>query len=84
MTAGSIALSTAGHDKGLLHMVMAVDGGFTLIADGKCRKVDAPKRKNPKHLAAMPCFGKFQTGVTNRELRKIIAECKAELEGERV
>lgn len=74
MTAGSIAVSTAGHDKGLFHMVTAVEGGFALIADGKRRKLEKPKRKKLKHLKHMPRFGEFTVG-SNRDLRKIIAAC---------
>ena len=81
MTAGSIVLSTAGHDKGLLHMVTAVESGFALIADGKRRKIEHPKRKNIRHLEHIPRFGEYRTEITNKELRKIIATCR---EGGRV
>lgn len=82
MTSGSIVLSLAGRDKGRLHMVKAHNGEFAEIADGKWRKIQTPKRKKLKHLRSMPEFGAFDINITNRELRKIIAECKAKSEQE--
>lgn len=81
MTAGSIVLSLAGRDKGRPHMVMALDGDFAVIADGKWRKIQTPKRKKLKHLEPLPECGEYGMDVTNRELRQIIAECRTKLGG---
>ena len=40
-----LALSTAGHDRGTLYLVLEEDGGSVLLADGKLRKLARPKKK---------------------------------------
>lgn len=48
---GQVVSSAAGHDKGGLYLVVRVEGdGWCRIADGKRRRLAAPKRKNPRHL----------------------------------
>lgn len=48
---GSVVLSKAGHDKnGLFVVIKVCDNDYVLIADGKTRKLDKPKRKKIKHL----------------------------------
>lgn len=39
-----IVLSLAGHDQGKLFCVIGAEEDFVLLADGKGRKLDAPKR----------------------------------------
>ena len=47
---GQFVLSTAGRDKGRIHVICGeADGEYFLIADGKTRKIDKPKRKKKKH-----------------------------------
>ena len=41
----NIVRSNAGRDKGKLFFVLAVEGEYRLLAEGKSRKVEAPKRK---------------------------------------
>ena len=45
-----IVRSLSGHDKDQLFCVLALDGSFVLLADGKRRRVENPKRKNVKHV----------------------------------
>ena len=45
-----IVQSDAGRDKGKLFYVLAVEGEFLLLADGKSRRVEAPKRKKRRHV----------------------------------
>ena len=45
----NIVRSTAGRDKGDLFFVLATEGDFLLLADGKRRRVEDPKRKRRKH-----------------------------------
>ena len=75
MKNGTIVLSKAGRDSGRLFIVVGrVDENFVLIADGKLRKVDTPKKKKLKHLkelgfdreVARLCDGE----LTNRILKK--------------
>ena len=84
---GWIVQATAGRDKEGIFCVVGVDReqGFLLLADGKSRKLERPKRKNPRHLHPMffrefdhPVIQKLQEGtpVTNRELRKALAAFK--------
>ena len=47
---GDAVISAAGHDRGQRFVVIAVDGEFALIADGRRRTIGDPKRKKLKHL----------------------------------
>lgn len=75
-----IVLSLAGHDRGRLYLVIGEEGGRLLLADGRGRKLDAPKRKSPKHLrgvgtSAHPAVERLHRGepVTDRQLRCALA-----------
>ncbi len=47
-----VVLSKVGRDKGRLFFVFdIVDENYALIADGKIRRVDKPKKKKLKHLS---------------------------------
>jgi ribosomal protein L14E/L6E/L27E len=79
-----IVLSLAGHDRGELFFVIAEDGDHVLIANGKGRKVDNPKRKKRKHVRRVARIdsrvaNKLRQGdkVLNSELRKDLAVYKA-------
>jgi ribosomal protein L14E/L6E/L27E len=80
MNAGMIVRSIAGRDKGRLHIVLAADKEYALIADGKWRKIETPKRKKIKHMLPIEGFYAESVKVTNKELRKIIATVKCEIE----
>lgn len=76
-----IVKSTAGRDKGKLFFVLAVEGDFLLLADGKTRKLESPKRKKRKHTCFMEhsdcrAAEKIRSGekVTNSELRRALAQ----------
>ena len=45
-----IVVSLAGRDKGRRFFVLETDGNYAVIADGKVRKLENPKRKKLKHL----------------------------------
>ena len=48
---GDIVESLYGHDQNRLFIVVGIDkNGYLAIIDGRYRKVDNPKIKNPKHL----------------------------------
>lgn len=77
---GRIVRSEAGHDKGTYLCVMGVSESLLLLADGKRRRVEAPKRKKCGHVSRVvefehPVLTKLQNGesVTNRELRTALA-----------
>ena len=50
LNVGMFARSLAGHDKGRLYVVLDTDGDCALLADGRYRTVDHPKKKKRKHL----------------------------------
>ena len=45
-----IVISLAGRDEGKLFYVIDTEENFVLIADGKGRKLENPKRKKLKHV----------------------------------
>lgn len=47
---GQLVYSKCGRDKGKLMMVVAQDGAFVLLSDGKHRKINKPKKKKIIHL----------------------------------
>ena len=51
---GGVCKSTQGRDKDEYYLIFSIDGEFVLVADGKRKKVSAPKRKNLKHLYLLP------------------------------
>ena len=76
----NIVLSLAGHDAGNLFYVMKEEDGFVWLADGKERKLDAPKKKRRKHVSgvgtsAHPAIARLQRGepVCDRDLRRALA-----------
>ena len=48
---GSVVLSTQGRDKGMYFVVTEVSDGVVFLADGGMRKLNAPKKKNVKHVS---------------------------------
>ena len=76
----SLVQATAGREEGKYFFVLETDGEYALIADGKSRKLEAPKRKKQKHLRFIAesdsrVAEKIRRNekITNSELRKAIA-----------
>ncbi|HEY5555810.1 KOW domain-containing RNA-binding protein [Acetobacterium sp.] len=77
---GQVVRSNAGRDKGQFMVVVeVVDENFTLVCNGKLRKVNNPKKKKIKHLAktnhiVIEIQEKILNGkkITNAEIRKIL------------
>ena len=76
----NIVRSVAGRDAGSLFFVLAAEGDFLLLADGKQRRLEHPKRKRRKHVARVGeshslVAEKIRSSekITNSELRKAIA-----------
>jgi len=72
--------SLAGRDKGKFFYVIDVEENFVLIADGKGRKLENPKRKKLKHVRRVSrtetrVAQKIMNGdkVLNSELRRDLA-----------
>lgn len=52
---GRVVIATQGHDAGRWHAVLRVlDERYVLICDGDTRGLDKPKKKQTKHLRALP------------------------------
>ena len=76
-----IVKSTAGRDKGKAFFVLEAEEDFLLLADGKTRKLERPKRKKRKHTAFLARYScrtaeKIRSGekLTNSELRRTLAQ----------
>ena len=75
-----IVVSNAGRDRDQLFYVIGTDGVYTLLANGKDRPLEKPKRKKVKHVskvlrAETRVAAKILAGdkVLNSELRKDLA-----------
>ena len=79
-------LSTAGRDRGKLFYVIETEGVYALIANGRDRRLEHPKRKKLKHIRKVPraesrIAGKIRSGekVLNSELRRDLAQFSQEI-----
>ena len=48
---GAVVLSTQGRDKDMYFVVVSVGKDVVYLADGGMRKLNAPKKKNIKHVS---------------------------------
>lgn len=69
--AGSVVISSAGHDSGRPMVVTGADGGFVFVADGKERRLDSPKKKNIKHVRKTLSTIELE-GLTDKKLRQTL------------
>ena len=80
MEKASVVRSSAGRDKGQVFFVLKAEDDVLLLADGKRRRVENPKRKKVKHITFL-CRGegivadkiRSNEKITNSELRRAIA-----------
>jgi len=87
-----IVLSINGRDAGKRFIVIGTDEeGYSLIADGKGRRYEKPKRKKNKHLMLDGKAEKFIADklteggkITNNEIRRFLAEYASENEAKEV
>lgn len=70
---GSVIISSAGHDKGRSMLVVGADGERYLVADGKERKLGAPKKKNIKHIRGTSYTIELE-GLTDKKLRQTLRQ----------
>lgn len=75
--AGRVVISSAGHDKGRLMLVVGADGGRLLVADGKERKLAHPKQKNLKHVQGTLLTIELEA-LTDKRLRQTLNRMSAE------
>ena len=70
---GSVVRATAGRDKDKFFVVLQTEGGYALIAAGRRRRVEHPKRKKLIHLA--PTSTVHQGSLeTNPKIKQILRE----------
>ena len=80
---GSIVKSTAGRDKNYLLCVVGYEDGLVLVADGKERPLERPKKKNPNHLAPLLQLQPLTWELRgNKALRKALNRISEQLKGE--
>ena len=82
-----IVRSDAGRDKGKLFVVLAAEGEYLLLADGKSRKVESPKRKKRRHVLFVAADEtrlsekiKSDEKITNSEIRRTLAGYRTEVQ----
>lgn len=73
-----LAVSRAGHDKDTLYVVLAQDGEYLWLADGKRRKLENPKKKKAKHVQIVKhlpqeLLDRMHTVELDAHVRKILA-----------
>ena len=85
MSIADIVISLNGRDAGKRFLVIGTDEEYSLIADGKGRRYEKPKRKKSKHLrvedkASSFIAEKLIAGekITNNEIRRFLAGNAAE------
>lgn len=69
---GSVVKSIAGHDANRFYVVLEVSERFALIADGKLRTLEKPKKKNRRHLGPTHVVIRIETLTTNKKIRKAL------------
>ena len=82
-----IVRSDAGRDRGKIFIVLAVEGEYLLLADGKGRRVEAPKRKKRRHVLFVAAdesrlADKINRSekITNSEIRRTLAAYRGEVQ----
>ena len=83
-----VVVATAGRDQGKLFYVVGTDPDYLMLANGKDRTLDKPKRKKRKHVQKVlrpetRVAGKIRSGdkVLNSELRRDLAFLSREMQG---
>ena len=66
---GMVVIPKAGHDAGRYHVIVALEGSAAYLADGRRRKVAAPKRKNLRHLSRTGIILPLSELETDRKIR---------------
>jgi len=81
-----IVKSLNGRDEGKRFLVVGIEDEYSMLADGKGRRLEKPKRKKNKHLKLEDKAGghiaeKIIGGekVTNNDIRRALAQYAADL-----
>ena len=74
-----LVLATAGREKGRLFFVVDVQNEYLLLADGRSRRLEAPKRKKCRHVQrAGAAPEELAAKLRSSELRKALAVYRGE------
>ena len=83
----AVVIATAGRDQGKLFYVIGTDPVYLMLANGKDRSLDKPKRKKRKHIQKVlrsetRVAEKLRNGdrVLNSELRRDLAYLSREMQ----
>ena len=71
---GQVVYSKSGHDQGDVQMICAIEGEYLLLADGKERPLERPKRKRRIHLSVTGTVLEGYSLRSNRELRRALQQ----------
>lgn len=69
MHKGTVVQSKAGRDRGCFLAVLATEGDFALVADGRERPLGRPKKKRLKHLAVTNMHIELSGITSDKQLR---------------
>lgn len=75
---GQVVWSSRGHDQGSFYVVVGLEQARVYIADGKRRKLQAPKAKSPLHLRPTNTVIDLSSVSSDRRLRTLLREYHAE------
>ena len=82
---GSVCVSIAGHDTGVYLVIIAgIDRDHVYVADGKARKLIAPKKKKMRHLSMISRLPEQTMEVLRKDgyndsfLRKVLSAVLSE------
>lgn len=79
---GMFGMSKAGHDKGIVYLIVKEEAEYVYLSDGRLKSAEKPKKKNKKHIQIIKKEAddtlkeKLLNGgrIYNEEIRKAIAE----------
>lgn len=84
---GQIVLSTAGHDKDELFIIIEMNDDYVFLSDGKCRRLESPKKKKKKHVQITHMIAELirvklinSEKITNADIRNGLKEFRQNLD----
>lgn len=69
---GCIVRSTAGRDQGRFLVVLALEGEYAFLADGKVRRITKPKKKKQKHLEDVGQVVELSKITSDKKLKRVL------------
>ncbi|NLK07767.1 MAG: RNA-binding protein [Firmicutes bacterium] len=85
---GQLATSIAGRDAGQQFLVIGFTENRVLVTDGETRRVECPKRKNPKHLCPQDMWAEDirakllgSVSVSNADIREALEKLQDDVRG---